>query len=517
MAEPLVRAARARVPGRVHPLGRARDRALPHRPARRPHRGGAARRRPRARAADGVRPDHERARSRADGDALDRGRPARHRADVHVGRGAARPASTRSTKPFAFALIRPDGADTAMLHVVDCGERRRDPRRLARRAALAGRAHRARSPTSRRGFRSATARSPSRRRCTCPAEDEQPVTGITVADPARVRAHRRASRPPRYLEGSRRRKDHRRHARRRATTCTPRRAAPTRSPASRRRSRSRCRTRGVITTFCVVNIPGLSELAPEIPYVSAQILLDGANNTFFGLIRGVEVDDVHMGMRVKAKWADELKPDHTSILWWEPTGEPDEDYEPLQGLPLMRDVAVVSFVCSRDVARDGGHNETEMIVPDAARGDRGVGHPEEGDRVRLLGQPRLPAGRTVRVRVGARRGRRVAADPGEPRRDGRGVGALRSVGRDPDRRGRQRARLRLRQVVARRPARDHDAADRPVLRRCRCGRRWSTWPRCRRARTSTRAAATEERSRRGRGPRAAQRPSRTRTRCARAT
>ena len=84
---------------------------------------------------------------------------------------------------------------------------------------------------------------------------------------------------------------------------------------------------GVVTTFCVVNIPGLSELAPEIPYVSAQILLDGANNTFFGLIRGVEVDDVHMGMRVKAKWADELKPDHTSILWWEPTGEPDEEYE----------------------------------------------------------------------------------------------------------------------------------------------------------------------------------------------
>jgi uncharacterized OB-fold protein len=47
----------------------------------------------------------------------------------------------------------------------------------------------------------------------------------------------------------------------------------------------------------------------------------------FGLIRGAEVDEVHMGMRVKAKWADELKPDHTSILWWEPTGEPDEDYE----------------------------------------------------------------------------------------------------------------------------------------------------------------------------------------------
>ncbi|HWS45662.1 MAG TPA: OB-fold domain-containing protein, partial [Acidimicrobiia bacterium] len=84
---------------------------------------------------------------------------------------------------------------------------------------------------------------------------------------------------------------------------------------------------GVIATFCIVNIPGLSELAPEIPYVSAQILLDGANNTFFGLIRGCEVDDVHMGMRVKARWADELRPDHTSIKWFEPTGEPDAPYD----------------------------------------------------------------------------------------------------------------------------------------------------------------------------------------------
>ena len=63
------------------------------------------------------------------------------------------------------------------------------------------------------------------------------------------------------------------------------------------------------------------------PYVSAQIVLDGANNTFFGLIRGIETDDVRMGMRVKAIWADELKADHTSIKWWEPNGEPDAAYE----------------------------------------------------------------------------------------------------------------------------------------------------------------------------------------------
>ena len=34
---------------------------------------------------------------------------------------------------------------------------------------------------------------------------------------------------------------------------------------------------GCITTFCVVNIPGLSALAPPVPFVSAHVLLDGAD------------------------------------------------------------------------------------------------------------------------------------------------------------------------------------------------------------------------------------------------
>ena len=34
-----------------------------------------------------------------------------------------------------------------------------------------------------------------------------------------------------------------------------------------------------------------------------------------------------MGQRVKAHWAEELKPDHTSIQWFEPTGEPDANYD----------------------------------------------------------------------------------------------------------------------------------------------------------------------------------------------
>ncbi len=84
---------------------------------------------------------------------------------------------------------------------------------------------------------------------------------------------------------------------------------------------------GTVTTFCVVNIPGLSESAPEIPYVCAQILLDGGNTPWFGLIQGLPAEEVRMGLRVHAIWAEELKADASNIKWFEPTGEPDADYD----------------------------------------------------------------------------------------------------------------------------------------------------------------------------------------------
>ncbi len=85
---------------------------------------------------------------------------------------------------------------------------------------------------------------------------------------------------------------------------------------------------GTITTYCVVNLQFYGQ-GMEIPYVSATVLLDGADIGLFGLIQGAGVDDVRMGMRVRAVWVpdDELKPSLESIKWYEPTGEPDADYE----------------------------------------------------------------------------------------------------------------------------------------------------------------------------------------------
>ena len=228
------------------------------------------------------------------------------------------------TKPFAFALIRPDGADTAILHAVDCGSP--DAIVVGMRVAPRWKAERVGYITDIEAWVPlGDGEEPEPPAIHPPSADEEPVTGITV--PIALKYTQRAgASTARYLVGLGEGKIIGARAPGSTDVYAGSRGTDpiTGEPTS---VEVEVGDSGTITTFCVVNVPGLSELAPEIPYVSAQILLDGANNTFFGLIRGCEVEDVHMGMRVKAKWADELKPDHTSIKWFEPTGEPDAPYE----------------------------------------------------------------------------------------------------------------------------------------------------------------------------------------------
>ncbi len=76
---------------------------------------------------------------------------------------------------------------------------------------------------------------------------------------------------------------------------------------------------GSVLTFCVVRIPFEGQRIPP-PYVCAQVLLDGANTPLFHLVGGCDVDDVHTGMRVRAEWVedDELAPTLESIKWFAP-------------------------------------------------------------------------------------------------------------------------------------------------------------------------------------------------------
>jgi uncharacterized protein len=82
---------------------------------------------------------------------------------------------------------------------------------------------------------------------------------------------------------------------------------------------------GTVTTFCVVNIPFAGQ-AVECPYVSASVLLDGADIPLFGLIQEIPWEEVRIGLRVEAVWDDDIRPTLESIKYYRPTGEPDADY-----------------------------------------------------------------------------------------------------------------------------------------------------------------------------------------------
>jgi uncharacterized OB-fold protein len=79
---------------------------------------------------------------------------------------------------------------------------------------------------------------------------------------------------------------------------------------------------GTVTTFCIVNIKA-KNLDIEVPYVYGHIALDGADLALHGRIGGIPYDQVRMGLRVEPVWtAGGRHPDH-----YRPTGEPDADYE----------------------------------------------------------------------------------------------------------------------------------------------------------------------------------------------
>jgi uncharacterized OB-fold protein len=88
------------------------------------------------------------------------------------------------------------------------------------------------------------------------------------------------------------------------------------------------RDSGIVTTFCSANVPFLGQKIQP-PYVSAYVLLDGADIAFLHLVLGCDASEVRMGMRVKAVWKPEEERTYSleNISHFEPTGEADADFE----------------------------------------------------------------------------------------------------------------------------------------------------------------------------------------------
>jgi len=85
---------------------------------------------------------------------------------------------------------------------------------------------------------------------------------------------------------------------------------------------------GTVTTFAIINIPFAGQKIKP-PYVAAYILLDGADIPFLHLVTEIDAADVRMGLRVDAVWKPREERDFgiDNIDYFRPSGEHDADYD----------------------------------------------------------------------------------------------------------------------------------------------------------------------------------------------
>jgi uncharacterized OB-fold protein len=86
--------------------------------------------------------------------------------------------------------------------------------------------------------------------------------------------------------------------------------------------------KGTVTTFCIVRVPS-ENIDIELPYCSAQILLDGSDQPFAALLQECGWEDVRMGMRVQALWKpqSEWTTSFENIRYFRPIDEPDVPFD----------------------------------------------------------------------------------------------------------------------------------------------------------------------------------------------
>jgi uncharacterized OB-fold protein len=240
--------------------------------------------------------------------------------------------------PFAWALIRLDGADTTMLHAVDAGSpaAMATGNRVRARWAASPAGHirdiACFEPCPAEPARPAGASQPGTVPPEAvppegvPPEDEQPVAMITTP----VRLHYEHTASPgesEFLRGL----AAGRLLGQRCPACgkvyiPPRAACPTDGIPTA--EEVELPDTGTVTTFCVVNVPFRGQRVPT-PYVAAAIVLDGADIPFQHLILGCDPGEVRMGLRVAAAWKprDQWGTTVENIDHFRPTGEPDAPYE----------------------------------------------------------------------------------------------------------------------------------------------------------------------------------------------
>ncbi|NUJ99858.1 OB-fold domain-containing protein [Streptomyces lunaelactis] len=221
------------------------------------------------------------------------------------------------TTPFAWVLVRLDGADTSLLHVLDAPGP--ESVRSAMRVRIRWAEERTGAITDIACFEPHESE-PTAHVTGHSGEFEDAVTGIVT--PARLDY---TYSPGRAQTGFINALAGRRTVGERCPSCRkvyvpPRGACPTCGVATA--EQVEVGPRGTVTTYCIVNIKARG-LDIDVPYVYAHIALDGADLALHGRIGGIPYDQVRMGLRVEPVWTEGSRhPDH-----YRPTGEPDADYD----------------------------------------------------------------------------------------------------------------------------------------------------------------------------------------------
>jgi uncharacterized OB-fold protein len=222
-------------------------------------------------------------------------------------------------RPFAWALIKLDGADTPLLHAIDAGS--------AESISTGTRVHAhwidepAGAITDIAYFSLGDEAEPEGA-----ADDRDPVT--MQVTPSSIEIQHTASLPEsKFLRGLEEGKLLGARSGKGGKVYFPAREA---DPATGQPLDQfvELPDKGTVTTFAIINIPFAGQRIKP-PYVAAYVLLDGADIPFLHLILEIEAADVRMGMRVQAVWKprEEWGLGIDNIDYFRPTGEPDADYD----------------------------------------------------------------------------------------------------------------------------------------------------------------------------------------------
>ena len=238
-------------------------------------------------------------------------------------------------KPFAFALIQLDGADTPLVHAVDAGSS--EAMSTGMRVAAQFREERTGAITDVYFVPEASAAQQDITPGDEPVQITTHLIALTISEP--LYPHR-----VRFAEG-----------------LLEGRIIGQRSPVSGKvyvpssgydnLSRAEMTEaddvevadRGSVSSFTVITpIQYYGQKETE-PYIRASILLDGADSPIIGVdVRNIPIEEFRVGLRLQAVWKPPGERDVSELgnrfggAWegvlerWEPTGEPDADPRPLQ-------------------------------------------------------------------------------------------------------------------------------------------------------------------------------------------